>query len=258
MACLLYGLDLLGHHRGQAWIAPLVIMVGIAAAFALLHHSKKQRHSLLDVSLLQIPTFSVATLGGSFTRIALNGTPFLLPLMFQLGFGMNPFDAGLLVFFYMLGNLVMKVITTPIMQRFGFRTILLANGAMLSASIAAFTTLSPAMPVAIIALVLLIGGMVRSLQFASLNTLAFADVPDHQRPQATMLASAMQHLSNSLAVGVAALALNISTYLVDGQSHHLDSFAVAFGVLAAAGVAAMPFFWRLAKDAGAEVSRRYP
>jgi MFS family permease len=220
----------------------------------LVRHSRVRRHPLLDLRLLDIQTFTVSTFGGCFTRVALNGTPFLLPLMFQLGFGLSPFDAGVLVFFYMIGNLAMKAVTTPLLLRFGFRTVLLVNGVLLSASILAFAAFSPAVPAVAIAVTLLAGGMVRSLQFASLNTLAFADVPNAQRPGATMLSSAMMHLSNSLAVVIAALTLNLTHFIPNVQTNSLASFAVAFLVLAAFGVAALPYFWRLAKDAGAEVT----
>lgn len=258
MASLLFGLDLLGHSQDRALFACAVLSAGMIALVLLLRHSQRYRHALLDLRLLDIPTFSTSTLGGSFTRIALNGTPFLLPLMFQLGFGLSPFDAGVLVFFYMFGNLSMKAVTTPVLQRFGFRSVLLVNGVLLSLSIVAFAAFSPTIPTAVIAGTLLAGGMIRSLQFTCLNTLAFADVPPRQRPAATMLATAMQHLSNSLAVGVAALSLNLAHVVPHVQATSLTAFAVAFLVLASFGVLAMPFFWKLAKDAGAEVTGRYP
>ncbi len=256
MACLLYGLDLLGHAQDKLLLATAVLVFGALALMLLLRHSRRRPHALVDLKLLAIPTFAVATLGGSLTRIALNGTPFLLPLMFQLGFGFNAFDAGMLVLFYMLGNLVMKAVTTPVLQQFGFRNVLVGNGVLLALSIFVFAALSPAVPFALTAFALLLGGLIRSLQFTGLNTLSFADVPTRQRPAATMMSSAAQHLSNSLGVGVGALTLNLARYVPGYGEDPLLPFALGFLVLAFFAVVSMPFYWRLAPDAGAEVSRR--
>ena len=78
---------------------------------------------------------------------------------------------------YMAGNLAMKSVTTPILHRFGFRDVIRWNGALCVASLIGCGLFSPDMPVAVIYTVLFVAGMARSMNFTSMATLAFADVP---------------------------------------------------------------------------------
>jgi hypothetical protein len=103
-------------------------------------------------------------------------TPFLLPLMFQIGFGMSSLEAGIMVLVYMSGNLSMKSVTTPLLHRFGFRDVIRVNGALCVLSLVACGLLSPSVPTAVIYGVLFVAGMTRSMNFTSMTTLAFADV----------------------------------------------------------------------------------
>ena len=70
-------------------------------------------------------------------------TPFLLPLMFQIGFGATAFEAGMMLLVYMAGNLAMKSATTPILRRFGFRNVLTVNGMLCASALVACGRLSP-------------------------------------------------------------------------------------------------------------------
>ena len=69
---------------------------------------------------------------------------------------------------------------------------------------AAFT---PATPIGLMTGLLLIGGFFRSLQFTSVNALAFADMPPARMSRATTLTSVAQQLSLSLGISVGAVTL---------------------------------------------------
>ena len=66
------------------------MLFGIAAWW----HAQRCTHPLLDFTTLNVPTFSVTVITGSITRMAINAVPYLLPLLFQIGFGLSPFQSG--------------------------------------------------------------------------------------------------------------------------------------------------------------------
>ena len=139
--------------------------------------------------------------------------PFLLPLMFQVGYGMDAFRAGMLVIAVFAGNLTMKLFTTPVLRRFGFRPTLLGNGILNTAALAACALIGPDMPVAVTALLLFIGGMSRSMQFTALNTLAFSEMPQAQMSAANTLFSTMSQLALGMGVALGAIAIRIGEWL---------------------------------------------
>ncbi len=98
---------------------------------------------VVELSALKVKTFAVAMGGGSMFRIAISAAPFLLPLMFQVGFGMNAFDSGLLTLAVFAGNLSMKLVTTPVMRRFGFRPVLIVNGIIPPSMMISVPTINP-------------------------------------------------------------------------------------------------------------------
>ncbi|TIU03393.1 MAG: MFS transporter, partial [Mesorhizobium sp.] len=158
----------------------------------------------------KVQTFAISTLSaGTIFRVAINATPFLLPLLFQVGFGLRPVDAGMLILAYFLGNLGMKTVTTPTLRRFGFRSVLVFNGVIASLSIMACAAISPQTSQALVVALMLIAGL-RSMQFTALNTLAFADVASSQRSSAATLSSMLQQVAMLFGVAVAAALLNLS------------------------------------------------
>ena len=143
---------------------------------------------LLDLSSFRVPTFALTTLwAGSLLKMTSGAVPFVLPLYFQLGFGLPAFSAGLLVFAYAAGNLGMKAITTRLLRAFGFRRLLIVNGVLVAAFILAIAITGPATPWPVLIALLFLAGCFRSLQHTSINTLTFADVPAEQRSSATTL-----------------------------------------------------------------------
>ena len=94
---LMYGLDLIGRHEIHRLTTGLLLVCSLALGVAAVWHVRRHPHPLIDLSSLRVPTFAVTIWGGSLFRIAIGATPFLLPLMFQIGFGMNAFTSGLLV-----------------------------------------------------------------------------------------------------------------------------------------------------------------
>lgn len=255
LALLLYGLERIAHPEDGALPAVLLIAAGIVIGWLAVRHLRRAPHPLLDLSAFRVQTFAISTLAaGTIFRVAINATPFLLPLLFQVGFGLSPVDAGLMILAYFLGNLGMKTVTTPTLRRFGFRTVMVVNGLIASASIMACAAISPETPQALVVALMLIAGLTRSMQFTALNTLAFADIDAAQRSSAATLSSMLQQMSMLFGVAVAAAILNLSQIVRHRPALDLVDFRIAFLVIGAIGLAAALRFLVLPPGASAEVS----
>ncbi|MES0210273.1 DHA2 family efflux MFS transporter permease subunit [Mesorhizobium sp. M0028] len=255
LAAMLYGLERIAHPRGGVLPTVALLGTGILVGWLAVRHLRRANHPLLDLTAFKVQTFAISTLSaGTIFRIAINATPFLLPLLFQVGFGLSPVDAGMMILAYFLGNLGMKTVTTPTLRRFGFRSVLIVNGVIASLSIMACAALSPQTPQALVVVLMLIAGLSRSMQFTALNTLAFADVASPQRSSAATLSSMLQQVAMLFGVAVAAALLNLSQIARGAAALDLVDFRLAFLVIGAIGLVASFRFLALPRAAGAEVS----
>lgn len=245
LASLVYALDLAGRAQVDLPLVGVLALAGIVTAVLAVRHAGRHPHPLLDLSTLAIPTFEAAVgWGGSISRTAISAVPFLLPLLFQVGLGMSAFTSGVLMLAFAAGNLGMKTITTAILRRWGFRTVLIVNGTLCAATMFACAWLSARPPVVLIVLILLASGLTRSMQYTSLTSLAFVDVPQTAMSGASSFSSMMQQLAWATGIAAGALALKVAG----------NDFRIAFATIGALMLLALPDFVRLRRDAGAEVS----
>ncbi|CDX29931.1 Drug resistance transporter, EmrB/QacA subfamily [Mesorhizobium sp. SOD10] len=255
LAVMLYGLERLAHPEDGLLPTIGSIGIGIVIGWLAVRHLLQARHPLLDLSAFKVLTFAISTLAaGTVFRIAINATPFLLPLLFQVGFGLRPVDAGLLVLAYFLGNLGMKTVTTPTLRRFGFRTVMVVNGVIASVAIMACGAISPQTPLALVVALMMIAGLTRSMQFTALNTLAFADIGARQRSSAATLSSMLQQIAMLFGVAIAAAILNLSQIVRGEALPDLVDFRITFVAIGLLGLVAAMRFLILPANAGAEVS----
>ncbi|MER9137591.1 DHA2 family efflux MFS transporter permease subunit [Mesorhizobium sp. M0830] len=259
LALLLYGLERIAHPEDGVLPTVALIAAGIVIGWLAVRHLRRAPHPLLDLSSFKVLTFAISTLAaGTIFRVAINATPFLLPLLFQVGFGLSPVDAGMMILAYFLGNLGMKTVTTPTLRRFGFRSVLVVNGVIASAAIIACAAISPQTPQSLVIVLMLIAGLSRSMQFTALNTLAFADIDAAQRSSAATLSSMLQQVAMLFGVAVAAAVLNLSQIARDRPALDLVDFRIAFLVIGPIGLVAALRFLALPAGAGAEVSGHTP
>jgi len=116
----------------------------------------------------------------------------------------------------------------------------------------------PGTPYAVIFAILLIGGFFRSLQFTSINTLAYAEVEPARMSRATTLTSVAQQLAISAGVAVGALVVDLTLALRGGGAVTASDFQPAFLVVGLISAASALVFAQLPKDAGAELANRTP
>lgn len=256
LAGLLFSSEALG--RG---VIPVSIVMSVMAGGGLclglyVIHARRIDYPIIDLGLVRVPTFAASVIGGGLFRMAMGSLPFLLAMLLQLVFGLSPFVSGLFTFASAVGALIIKFLIAPIVRRYGFRSVLIHNGLINAAIMASYALFRPSTSYALIIIALLIGGFFRSLQFTSLNTLAYADVPMASMSDANTLASMAQQLFLSLGVGIAALVLHVSLRLHGATALSSSDFVPAFlltGVLTLLSVAC---YMPLAHHAGAEVSGR--
>jgi EmrB/QacA subfamily drug resistance transporter len=258
LAGVMMGFETIGRGLLPTAAVVALVVAGVAALTLYVRHARRRAHPVLDLGLLRIGTFRAAVLGGFIFRIGIGAIPFLLPLLLQLGFGMNPLQSGLLTFAAAVGALTMKMAARRILRHFGFRNVLIVNALISAVSIGACAFFDVATPGAVILAVLLLGGFFRSLEFTSINALAYSDVPRERMSRATSFASVGQQLSLSVGVGLGALILHVVVGLRGAEDAAAQDFAPAFLIVAGISASAALVFWRLPSDAGAEVSGRAP
>ncbi len=256
-ACLALtvGLDRVTSPEAQAVEVAGLLALGIVLGWLAIRHLKRVRYPLVRFEALRIPTFALTIWGASFFRCAIGATPFLLPLLFQVGYGLKATQSGLLVLWVFAGNLAMKPATTAILRRFGFRTTLLANGLFVVVTLWSIALLNPSSPYPLVAAVLFAGGLFRSMQFTALNTLGFADVPQDAMTGANVLLNTVGGLTFGSGAAVGAIALHLGAWVHHTQGQpSLDDFRVAFLVVGALALVSLWDSIPLAKNAGHEVS----
>ncbi len=256
-----YAIEKLGSG-GIQWRRPVALLVVSLACgvLAVLAARRRPTLSFIDIESLKIKTYSNSIYGASIYRISVSVLPFLLPLMFQIAFGMSAFHSGLYLLALFGGDLTMKVFVIQVLRRFGFRRILIVNGVLSAVSICLCATLSPSTPIVLILLLLVLNGACRSTQFTCLATLAYTEIPAPRMSQANGFLSAVMQLSMGMGVAVGAIALRLGAFL-HGHSvvtPQLRDFHVAIFVIGILALGSPLGSLGLRSDAGADTSGHRP
>jgi hypothetical protein len=196
-----------------------------------------------------------AVVGGFIYRSGIGAMPFLLPLLFQLAFHMTAFQSGLITLCNVIGAMGMKTIIPIILRNIGFRRALTVNALVSSTLVAACATFVPGVSFIWIVAVLTLGGFFRSLEFTSLNTIAYADVEPRFMSRATSLIAVGQQLSIAIGVAVGALAVDMTLWLRGHDTITAADFQPAWLIAAAISASSCLVFWRMPSDAGAALSQ---
>lgn len=256
LTAILYGAELASQPAENPWVAGAIIAAGLLVGVVAFQHAKRHPHPLIDVSTLKIPTFSVTVVTGSFTRIGIGAVPYLMPLLFQVGFGLSAFKSGLLLLASALGNLGMKALTTRILQRFGFRMVSIVDVTVAGIFIIACGLLTPEVPLALVLIVVFVYGVARSMQFSTLATLAYADVAQPQMSAASTLWSAAAQMTIGLGIAFGAVSLRAAAFFngeTPGHAFTLDDFRLAFLLAGVLTLLSVIGYMGLSRDAGQSI-----
>ena len=256
IAGLVFGGSVLGLNFLPLPVTIALIVMGALATTAYVLHARRTEVPILDLKLLRYPTLRAAVVGGFVYRSGIGAMPFLLPLMLQLGFNMTAFEAGLVTLANVFGALGMKICIPYVLRRFGFRTALGANALISCTFVGMCATFVPGVPLVWMLAILLIGGFFRSLEYTSLNTIAYADMDHRNMSRATSLVAVSQQLSISVGVAIGAALVELTLRLNGRDAITAWDFQAAWIVVSAISATSALLFWSMPVDAGAEVSRR--
>jgi len=219
-------------------------------------HARRTGSPVLDFSMLHLATLRASIIGGFLFRLGIGALPFLLPLLMQVGFGLTPFQSGLVTFASAVGAMGMKALAARIIRTFGFRNMMTINAIVSSFFLAACALFTAATPLLLIMIILVVGGFFRSLQFTAINTVAYAEVAPAQMSRATTLVSVNQQLAISAGVAIGAFSVESTMMLRHVTELTAGVFAPAFLVVAFISAISAWFFWQMPDDAGHEISGR--
>jgi hypothetical protein len=230
--------------------------VSIASGGFAAWYMLRRAEPIVDLSLLRIPSFFTGVAVGALFRIAAGSVGYLMAILLQVDMGLTAFASGMITIAAALSSLTMKMAIPPALKRWGFKRVLLGNGTISAGAIAACAFIGLSTPLYVVFLVLLIGGFFRSLQYTSLTTLSYADIPNQRTSAATSFSSMVQQVMNGMGVALAAILLHAAQLARAEPSTAVSivDIRAVFVVMSLVALSGCLFYGRLASDAGAEVS----
>jgi MFS family permease len=260
IALLSYVLEVFGEHTlsGRAMLGLLLISAVSLTAYGL--RATRTKFPLLQLALFRIRTFRASVSGSYFTRLGIGGIPFLFPLLYQVGLGFTPIQSGLMMMPQAIAAMSLKMTMPVILQRFGYRSVLISNTLILGVLIGLFATIGAGTPVWLIVVQAFVYGFFTSLQYTSMNTLVYADVTEEQTSSASTIASTMQQMSISFGVATASL---VTAFFIPDRFHTsapemIRGIHEAFLCLGGLTILSTLVFTELKSEDGDSVSRHKP
>jgi len=254
---LAFGLTVTGINFVPLSVIAALIIGGAGATFAYIVHARRMPAPVIDLTLFKLQTFRAGVGGGFIFRVGSGALPFLLPLLLQIGFGRTPFQSGLITLSTAVGAMMMKWAVPRILRRIGFRNALTWNALIASLMLMACAAFTATTPVPAMVAVLLLGGFFRSLQFTSVNTIAFAEIEPHRMSRATALVAVAQQLSQSVGVAVGALVVETVLRLRGHGTLNAEDFPPAFIAVGLIAASSTYLFATMPPDAGADMAKRH-
>ena len=256
LCLIMAGLEIATQHILSEAVAACAFVGGCAFGSLYVLHARKSPHPVLDLRLLRKLTFRVSIVGGTLFRLGFGSLPFLLPLLFQLGFGFSAEHSGAITFTSAAGAMLMKGMTVKILRRWGYRRVMIWNSFLCAGFLIACGLFRPAWPVLAIYALLFLGGLFRSLQYNAFGSLAYAEVSKKEMSSATTFNIAMQQISVTLGIAISAAVLRFSTLAFGHAQPAPVDFTIAFFVVAALSLLPLPLSLSLREDAGSELTGR--
>ena len=252
---MLGGLETAGRALMPGWLSWAMALLGLVAIVAYVIRSRTTASPIIDLRVLGFTTYHASIIGGTPLRIAIGASPFLLPLMFQLGFGLSPLDSGLLTIATAVGALATRTLMTRAIRRIGFRSLLLAMTTLTSLFYMSYGLFRPTTPHVAMFCTMMFGGLVNSMGLVSLQTLGFSEIPKPLMSHATALSTMAQQVSISFGVVIAASLVSAIAWLHGSNGARLSAsdFSPVFVAIGLTTLTSLFYFRRLSADEGAEM-----
>jgi len=251
MACVSLALESMAGGGVRGASALVLLMFGLAALAAYWLHALRIPSPLFAPALFSVDSLRVGLLGNLFSRLGSSAMPFMIPLVLQVSLGYGPMHAGMMMLPTVLGSMAVKTMAVRVVQRFGYRRVLLVNTCALALCIASFATLSASVPVWLLVAQLGLFGGVNSLQFSAMNTVTLKDLEGVQASSGNSLLSMVQMLAISLGVAAAGalLAGMQAQFGHEATRGTLWAFRATFVCMGAITLAATALFMQLPQGA---------
>ncbi|GAA4326393.1 MFS transporter [Pigmentiphaga soli] len=233
-------------------------LLGVLALVLYLRHSRLAAEPLIDLSILRFPSYRAIVMGAMPIQIALGAAPFLLPLMFQIGFGRTPMQSGLLTVAISVGALSSRTVVRRAIQWFGFRRVLVTSASLTALCYAAYGLFTPETPEAVMFAVMAVGGLTTAMAMISVNTLGYTDIPQNRLSHATTGTMLTQQVALSIGVVLGASVLTVTAWLRGRPegAYHANDFWPAFVIVGIVTLLAVLAFRRLRGDEGSSLRGR--
>jgi hypothetical protein len=250
---LLGALEMTGKNLVGGWTIAALALIGAAALLAYVWRSRRVAAPIVNFRVLRFPTYFAAIVGGIPLRIAIGASPFLLPLMFQLGFGLSPLDSGLLTVATAIGSLSTRGVMRRAIGRFGFRPLVIGATAAAGTFYMSYGLFRPDTPHLLMFCTMLASGLVSSMAMVSLQTLGFSEIPKPLMHHATTLSTMTQQVSLTFGVVLGASLVGAAAWFHGGDAAHpaARDFSPAFFLIGLTTLLSLFFFVRLHPDQGA-------
>lgn len=224
-----------------------LLSIGIISACIYAYHAHTHQNALFRSRLFKNKIYAIGVLGNFFARFGGNAVPFILPLMLQVAFKMEPLMTGIMMTPIVLGSLFSKPIIRPILQRTGYRPFLLVNTLLIGACIASFALHTVDTPLWLRTLHFFIFGVLNSLQFVTMNTLTLKDLTQQDASSGNSFLSMIMMLSMSIGIALAGTLLNTFTVYFT-ETHITQAFHYTLICLGAINIITALIFFQIPKD----------
>lgn len=256
LACLVFGFTTMGRALLPPRFVVTLLIAGTICGGSYILYALRAASPIVDLRLLQVPTFRAGIVGGGLFYMGAAAVPFLLALLFQLGFGLSPVQSGLMTLAVATGSVITRFSLTPLLRRFGFRTVTIGGAILHATCLIACGLFGVGTPYALMVLFLLPMGFARSVAYTVQNSLPYIEMQPNMMSRAQSFASMSQQVFGSFGVGISALIIHLSLLLYGGSEVRIENVSPAFLFIGLLSAGSLFSYLRLPPDVGAEVSGR--
>jgi EmrB/QacA subfamily drug resistance transporter len=256
LACMVFGFESMGRGLLPVPLVIALLATGVTCAVLYVYHARRVANPIIDLSLLRFPTFAASITGGSLFYMGTSSVVFLLAVLLQVGLGLTAFQAGLTTLAIASGSVVSRFVIRPVLRYVGFRHILILNACVTGFYLITCGLFRVTTPYVFIIGVLAIGGLSRSIQYTTITTLSYSDMPRNLMSHATSFSALAQQFSQSFGVGLTALVVHFSVVASGHSSIAAADLMPGFWTIGAASLLSTIRFARLHVHAGADMGGR--
>lgn len=209
-------------------------------------YAKKHESAVISPKLFSNITFQRVVINNMSIRLALGVVPFLGPLLLQLGLNMSAMMSGIYTGASGIAMIFAKSWVRKILKHFNaglvasITSLLLCLGFNLNILICHYPN-----PLLILS-VFMINGVLISIQYTTVNALAFSTIPHEYQNMGTSFLSSMQQIMQSFGIAVGAFILYLALGNNIQATHYpLHAFTVTYAILSLLPLLPMIGFFKM-------------